>query len=247
MKILASDMDGTLFFHRVVHIRDISAIRKFQRAGNKFGFCTGRFLSGAVDHNPIGLHPDFYIASSGAVILDANLNILFERTIPYEIGKAIWNAYVQENWMMVQTGNRDKVFVTSESWKNKGKVIVVKDFSVVQNEKIHGLSIVVKTEEMALKVAEEIQNTYPEVTPFVNKNSIDVVPKGCSKGQGTRFIQNYYGNHQIGGIGDNYNDLPMLEAADISFTFEKSPKDVREQATHIVDSVAHAIKILMED
>ncbi|MDO4467728.1 MAG: HAD-IIB family hydrolase [Bacillota bacterium] len=247
MKILASDMDGTLFFHRRVHLKDISAIRKFQKKGNKFGFCTGRYLSGAVDNNPIGLHPDFYIASSGAIILDRNLNVLYEKTIPYPLGKNIWDTYSKENWMMIHTGNREKTYLTTVSWKNKNNPVLVKDYDIVKEEKVHGFSVVVSTSEEAQKVAKEIEENYPEVWAFVNKNSIDIVPRGCSKGAGTKFIQSYYKDVLIGGIGDNYNDLPMLEEADIAFTFAKSPEEVKLKATHIVDSVAHAIKILMEE
>lgn len=247
MKILASDMDGTLIFHRRAHLRDLFAIRKFQKAGNKFGLCTGRFLTGAVDHNPRGLHPDFYIASSGAIILDKDLNVLFSKEIPYDLGEDIWNRYSKNYWMLVQTASREKAYMTSAGWKEVIPVVKVTDYSIVKNEHVHGLSIVVSTEEEAKEVAREIIELYKEVSPFVNKNSIDIVPKGCSKGNGVKFIQEYFKNDTVAGIGDSYNDLPMLEVADHSFTFKKSPKDIQEKVTHIVKSVAQAIQILMEE
>jgi hydroxymethylpyrimidine pyrophosphatase-like HAD family hydrolase len=45
-------------------------------------------------------------------------------------------------------------------------------------------------------------------------------------------------------IGDSFNDLPMLRAADISFTFPYAPEELRKTASHIVPSVAAALKIM---
>ena len=44
------------------------------------------------------------------------------------------------------------------------------------------------------------------------------------------------------GIGDSYNDIPMLESADCSFTFYDSPEIVQKEATHLVSSICEAIE-----
>ena len=49
---------------------------------------------------------------------------------------------------------------------------------------------------------------------------------------------------QVYGIGDSYNDIPMLESADCSFTFRDSPQIVQEKATHIVSSISEAIEMI---
>ena len=48
------------------------------------------------------------------------------------------------------------------------------------------------------------------------------------------------------GIGDSYNDIELLKAADISFCFDYSPIEVKNEADHIVDSVCEAIKIILQ-
>ena len=42
MKVLATDFDGTLFRDRTITPADLNAIRRFRRAGNRFGIVTGR-------------------------------------------------------------------------------------------------------------------------------------------------------------------------------------------------------------
>ena len=46
----------------------------------------------------------------------------------------------------------------------------------------------------------------------------------------------------MAGMGDSYNDLPMLEAADVSYTFPKAPAVVQDEATCVLDSIAAALE-----
>ena len=50
----------------------------------------------------------------------------------------------------------------------------------------------------------------------------------------------------MSGIGDSYNDIPMLDVVDCSFTFKNSPLMIQQQVSYVVDSVAEAISILMK-
>ena len=52
---------------------------------------------------------------------------------------------------------------------------------------------------------------------------------------------------EVAGIGDSYNDIPMLDVVDDAFTFTYSPKIVQEKADHIVDSLKDAIEILVNN
>ena len=65
-----------------------------------------------------------------------------------------------------------------------------------------------------LELAKEI-NEHPQLDAFVNMGSIDCVAKGCSKDSGIQAIKKHYGLERgVACIGDNYNDLPMLEGND---------------------------------
>ena len=57
-------------------------------------------------------------------------------------------------------------------------------------------------------------------------------------------VRELFGIDRLGGIGDSYNDLPLIENADIGFTFPNSPKELKEAADEIVISVSQAIEKL---
>ena len=87
MKLLASDFDGTLFFHSEkddMRIRDLKAIRKFQDEGNLFGICTG-----IIEPTRDRVNYDFYIVNSGAIILDKDKNIIQKNVIKTEVAKKV--------------------------------------------------------------------------------------------------------------------------------------------------------------
>ena len=76
------------------------------------------------------------------------------------------------------------------------------------------------------------------------ENSIDIVRKGCSKGTGIKIIKDYYHLEKVAGIGDSYNDLPMLKVVDTAFTFKTSPQEIQKQVHYCVNDIAEAIALL---
>ena len=45
-------------------------------------------------------------------------------------------------------------------------------------------------------------------------------------------------------MGDNFNDIPLLDKVDIGFTFHASAEEVQNHATYVVESIAEAMQIL---
>ena len=80
---------------------------------------------------------------------------------------------------------------------------------------------------------------------FQNLGSVDVVAKGCSKGAGVSVVREALGLSCMVGIGDSYNDLALLKAADVSYTFHSSPQEVRDVATYVVEDLAEALEHFM--
>ena len=92
---------------------------------------------------------------------------------------------------------------------------------------------------------------YPGKYYFQNVIEIDIAPKGCSKGEGVRFLREYmketYGDIRLYGIGDSMNDLPLIEASDVSYTFPYAPKEVQDKVTKVVDTIVDALEDSMRD
>ena len=94
MKALASDIDGTLVFNQQIKKQDREAIEKYQKE-HLFGVCSGRPRCALFDLEKLKL--DFYILSSGAMILDKGLNIIQDFSMKKEIVQQIFNEYKKES------------------------------------------------------------------------------------------------------------------------------------------------------
>lgn len=99
-------------------------------------------------------------------------------------------------------------------------------------------------ETTALQETQKINQTFKEIEAFQNKDSIDIVPKGCSKGEALKRVKDYYQITSLAGIGDSYNDIPMLTNVDIPITFVDAPKILQDCSQYCVHSVSEAIEIL---
>jgi Cof subfamily protein (haloacid dehalogenase superfamily) len=236
MKALASDIDGTLVFNQQIKKQDKEAIEKYQKE-HLFGVCSGRPRCALFDLEKLKL--DFYILSSGAEILDKDLNIIQD----FPMKKEIFNEYHQHAQIILQTGNAD-VFYTTLKEDYNPKLKVISSFKKVEHEIIYGISLVFKDDKITKKACFEINQKYQEVEGFQNRNSVDIVRKGCSKGTGIKIIKDHYRLEKIAGIGDSYNDLPMLKVVDTAFTFKTSPQEIKKQVHYCVNDIAEAIALL---
>ena len=207
MKALASDIDGTLVFNQQIKKQDKEAIEKYQKE-HLFGVCSGRPRCALFDLEKLKL--DFYILSSGAMILDKGLNIIQDFSMKKEIVQQIFNEYKKKAHIILQTGNADVFYATLKEDYNP-KLKVISSFKEVEHEIIYG---------------------------------IDIVRKGCSKGTGIKIIKDYYHLEKVAGIGDSYNDLPMLKVVDTAFTFKTSPQEIQKQVHYCVNDIAEAIALL---
>ncbi len=242
MKLLAADFDGTLYFQDEdphIRVRDARAIERFRAAGNLFGMCTGRPSHGLKPF--IDLEMDFYIMDTGAVIKDGKDQLLFKKTVPADLVIEIMRTH---DWpFFIITADDLLIYPT----RSKVPVIhTLRDPEDLRGQEILSFSVPMTSEEKAAVVLDEIKK-YPQLDAFQNRADVDCVYKGCSKQSGMAFVERYFqlDHGDLAGIGDSYNDLPMLNYVDHSFTFVDSPDRVKGQCRYVVRDVAEAIAILM--
>ena len=241
MNALVSDIDHTLVFDGQIKEDDEKAIKKYQK-NHLFGVCTGRPLCALDDVKKLDL--DFYILSTGALILDKRMNIIQHTPMNKETAKNIFLDYFNQADMIIQTGNRNIFYATFHE-KNHCCCQVIHHFEEVEHEVIYGISLIFKDEMTTKKELDSIYR-YGGVMPFQNKNSIDIVSIGCSKGQGIKEIKKALHIEHISGIGDSYNDLSLFEASDYCFTFHSSPSDLKDKVDVCVNNIKEATGLLAE-
>lgn len=243
-KLFATDFDGTLYHHDrpdPISAADLDAIASFQQAGGLFGACTGRPVR-ALTMQSLGVVPfDFYIALTGATLHDRDVHPIATASLPREVVRAVYERcrpYARNGQIMV---------CAQDNFWTIGEPVVDWPMQCVANfdelpEPVQGVGMENETIEIAQWLAQDVMAAHPGVVDsYVNLASIDVVPHGHSKGTGLRRAAAHFGATLTGGIGDSFNDLPLLEAADVAYTFHSAPEEMRAQADVLVDSVAEAL------
>lgn len=246
--VLASDLDGTLYLRgsqgeRYFLPGDIAAVRAFQRAGNLFGLCTGRSYGGALKplhDDAIDLRLDFCIVASGALILDAEGREL--------VGHRADPAAVQ--WVLdafpgvpsvVQGG--DHMYTFGDPFYEQVHIDSLADLG----GNVFGISLAPGSPEAAAQIADRINaEAGSALAAYQNVRNVDVVARGVSKGTGIAEARGLLNAAEVAAVGDSYNDLPMLVAADQSFTFASSPEPLQGRVTKVVDSVAEVVAFLVD-
>lgn len=241
MNLFASDFDGTLFFKgREPSFRtdDMQAVAAFQKLGGLFGVCTGRSQAGiTVPVKSMPLHFDFYILASGALVLDGDLQVIDTCTIPKALVAELYDRFRGEAEIVIQANDTVYSFCKSSPMQT-----LISDVQEIPGDRFYGLSFGTDREEAARHLAQCLNENYGDmVRAFVNVRHVDLVRRDCSKGTALQKAAAYFGAGRSGGIGDSYNDIPLLAACDTAYTFHRAPYCVRAQADVLVDTVAEAL------
>lgn len=246
-KVFASDFDGTLYFYQAevkLPPESVHMIRRYQEAGNLFGLCTGRQMGGLTPFITGQIVPDFYITSSGANIRNKDLEAISVKGISRKTADAIVQM-INPNCHKITLDIEGCICVFAPM-DYPGKYEIITGVDTAPEGLIHQVSVHTDGPAQAAELARHINQIYGEdVEAFQNVAEVDIAPKGCSKGTGLRLLREYlyqsFGKCRLYGIGDSMNDLPLMEAADISYTFPYAPKELQEKATKVVENIREAL------
>lgn len=245
-----SDFDGTLRLYgeqgAYVLQEDIDAIQAFQKAGNLFGICSGRPLAGLLAVLPKEMHPDFCIVSSGAAITEGidEVHFLTRKPIEAETAEKLLTKILALGKVYVQTDRDLCTFGKPGEAMPEDIQTILERLEDVRPFCVLGISIGMKDERSARVLCEEVNQEFAgKLKAFQNINYLDIVRADCSKGTGIEEARQHYALDHLYGIGDSYNDIPLLDASDTAFTFHRSPESVQAHADHVVDTVAEALRI----
>lgn len=245
---LASDFDGTLYYMHSEErfmAADIFSILDFQQRGGLFGLCTGRSLNGVKDVIGRFIRPDFYILASGALVMDGQEHIIERNCLPLPLLEELYRRYRDRAKIVVQAAN--DVYSRDERRK---ELIRFSSFSELEGLPLYGLSLGAENAEAAAEITARIHEDYGDtVSAYQNVTHIDLVAPGVSKGRGAEIVKEKFSIERMCGIGDSYNDMPLLRAVDHSFTFTTSPEEVQSAADDVITGpgISGAISILTRD
>ena len=248
-KVFASDFDGTLYFYKAevkLPPESVEKIKEYQAAGNYFGLCTGRQVGGLTPFITGHFVPDFMITSTGSNIVDRDMRGIRKLFIDRDvIDKIVKDVKPRGNRISIDIDGVINVF---EEMDYPGEYNVITGMDDAPEGLVHGVGIHCETLEEAAALTKEINDKYGEyLNAFQNVIEVDIAPKGTSKGEAVSVIRDYYGDCKVYGIGDSLNDLPLLEAADVSYTFPYAPPEVQAKVTKVVENICEALEDSMQD
>ena len=220
MKLIASDYDHTLRFDETVDSKTIQAIKEFRSKGNLFAVVTGRSFS-TIYHELVtqNLEFDFLVCSNGAMITDSKGNIMYENYIDINVASKMIDFAEDNNFPF---------FVCSDGHKVYGKYDLGDERS--ESHRIRHLNNRISKEELLAKgkmismvvrgydqahlteLKDLIEANFKDkVSCYQNQWVFDIMAKGTSKAQGIIEALKHYDVSEVYAIGDDYNDIPMVE------------------------------------
>ena len=252
--LLACDIDGTLLVNDCIPQRNIEKIKYFVSEGGSFALATGR-TAGAVSFvtNQIDcIGPS--IVANGSMIYDYNKDtVLYEVTVPNEdrhIVKAVIDGCATVG-VEAHSGKKVLVLNTNQESIDHQKYedldatpICYKDALQYDWNKV----IYLFADDKEAQTVKEIIGGFSHNSQFVDTSAViygrrryyyEHVPKGISKACTLKTLCEILKIKKgcCYAIGDYYNDLEMIKAADIGAALSESPDEVKAIADVVVCEV----------
>lgn len=270
IKLVAMDMDGTLLnSDKELSEENQRTIEEYAKRGIIFAFCTGRVM------NEIELMSEklpsvkYAITCNGALVYDISqrdsYQLLHGETLRMEEVRRIYE-YVEKLGvtMMFELQADGVVYADKKCVENpeqygvgyireiiqKTRVPVddIKDYIYERTEDVGKLNIFfqdTKTRDKALEYLKQLNYDLAYSEP----SNIDINKKGSNKGRGLQMLMQHLNlsKEQVMAIGDNFNDIEMLQVTPNSVVMENAPEEIKHYANDVTlsndeNGVAHAIR-----
>ncbi len=248
--LLASDIDGTLLDNGYINPICVEKIKFFIENGGSFALATGRSV-GAVSMvtdviDDIG--PS--VVANGAMIYDyKNKKIIKEYLLP-ECDKSVVDFIINSGLDIgIEIHSGKKVLVANATIETEDHERYEKlESELVSFEEAlkydwTKILFTFSDEEQRAKTRKEItklniKSDLFDTIAFIDGRTryyLEIVPKGVSKAESLVELCNLL-NIKKGGffaVGDYYNDVKMLENADISATTSDAPDEIKQIADFV--------------
>jgi Cof subfamily protein (haloacid dehalogenase superfamily) len=257
VRLVAIDMDGTLLPTDSIHIspRNVQALKAAQQAGVTLAIATGRRAAYTLPLvEGLGLRADTpLITSNGAVTRTLGGELLGRRQMPARVARGICGLFRSFGCVVFTFDRRNRGELVLEDLEQAhGRVALWveanrKAIQVIQplekaladgHDPLQGMvagSVAgMRDAEKALKAsawAEECESVRTEY-PARDLSILDLLPRGVTKGWALAELATHLGvdRRETLAIGDNWNDVGMLEWAGQAWVMGNAAAELRALA-----------------
>lgn len=235
MKLVISDLDGTLLYSRdIITEYTIKGIQKLIDKGIEFVIATGRGKEGVLDILDKLKVETYLICNNGATIYDKKGNCIYEKSIEKNLAIDILKT-IRKNNFFYNAFFRENFYKSKDDFNDKIKRPHFKKHLLNSEEEIGELHkiVIFESEENILyinKILRDKFNNDVQIT-ISSPNCIDIVPKGCNKGVGIDILANILkvDKNDIIAFGDGENDIDMLQKVGHPVIMENAQEILKQQ------------------
>lgn len=252
IKLFCSDYDNTLAYKGRIPKENAEAIFRLQEAGVDFALVTGRHLSNArMKLRQWDIESDL-VASNGAISQTRDGETLATNYIPEPLLAQLYDHAVSHHLFFLAY-SEDEVYVPWYHYLIGGIPMVslvtyltswtrvrlfpkpVLGFNI---PKIVKVSLYVNKENMSAYREEFLKMEDLEAV-WSSHNKIEIEAAGVSKMAGVEELMEAHKLtvDQVAGIGDQNNDLAMLEGVGLSMAVGNAQREVRAQADQVFSPI----------
>ena len=252
-----SDLDGTLFNHKK-EVSDYSAyiINRCIKAGMMFSIATARMPYGC-DYRLEGIRLGIpAILTNGVFIYDfkdksyLNVEGMEDKTAEKVIDafqkskKDCFMYLFHENQLSICYGDEkmhvQKQYYSERALRSCKEVYITADYKAeLQKGMAVYFSLTGKKEELTSICTKLSQIKDVNYTCYLNIYNglycLEVFSNKASKSRALKWLKNYLQCDEVVVFGDNWNDMPMIEAADRSYAPENALTEIKEKVTGVIE------------
>lgn len=253
MKIGASDYDGTLFRKGTIAVEDVKGIKRWRAAGNKFGVVSGRDYGMLMPQlNHYGIESDYAVCNNGGIIFRADGTPLWQGSIPLKtLTEIVREPSVRRSFHFAFSAvdktylyhEREGSWIMREALEWDFPIVKIEEKDIMALPQIHQFCLGYHEAGEADETSAIINEKYGMfVHAYPNGCSVDITPAGVSKSQGIKKLLELmeWQEAEVCAIGDESNDLPMLEAF-AGFTVNTAREVIKKRARAVYASVGEML------
>ena len=272
-KLIACDLDETLLNDKKeICERNLMAIEKARKEyGVRFVPATGRGYT-CIDNvlrdlDVYDKENEFIISNNGGIVCEnRNFKQLTFHELPYEKAKELFTFGIEKG-LCVQIFTAKDVYAYQLNDDEKEWLFMFKPDAIEMEENtmdfLKGEAIAkILFQRQDMDFLKQLANEMKPICKGVNvsfssNRYLELNSEGVDKGLGLKELANHLGIDikETIAIGDNYNDIAMLEEAGLSIAMENAPQEIKDICDYVTTSnhneggVAEAIEkyIFMEN
>ena len=263
-KLVLSDLDETLIVNHRVPAFNQEAIKRVREKDVKFVVCTGRsqmMIDDILrDLSTYDCENEYSICFNGGLVMEnKNKKILHFTSLDYEKAKIIHHEGIKRGLCIILFTIDHCFLIHPIESEVQRKIAQKADFTIIEdddftrfkNKKIAKILLVKEDMNYLKQLREEVRPLVKGVElSFSSNRYMECTSEGVNKGEGLKWLAHYLhiDIRQTIAIGDNYNDVSMLECAGIGACVSSSNDDIKEISDYVCrhDYDEGAVKEVLE-